>query len=78
MGGVLRLGNQPGACCGRRVRSSRKRSPKAGVLRSVHGSRGAVVVALSTVGGVDCVEWWVGSSGSRDEWPWAMSSKSGG
>ena len=39
---------------------------------------GEGVVAQSVIGRIGCTEWWDGSSGSRDGWPPAMSSKYSG
>ena len=52
--------------------------PRGGESSGICVSEGVVVVAPSTVGRGDRVEWWVSSPEPWDEWSSEISSKSSG
>lgn len=77
-GGVLRLGNEVGARCGRRFPPGQAVSPQGERFPSRRVDGVVVVVASSTVGRVHRMERGLGSTESQDGWRSAMSSKYSG
>lgn len=74
----LWLGDDLGVRCGRRVRPELGTVFQGEKFRGWWVSQGVVVVAPSTLGRVDRMEWWVSSTESGNGWASAMSSKYSG